>query len=372
MLLRYLNVLMWVLFTFHAFAQVDPPASEEDEDFDFSEFEPASPPAISFATNKVLAQSPTTLIGLFYDYHLAHDLTAGNVTGVDGSNISDDVRINPAQALIATANIPLMSRNKGLINMNVLIQRQWYQIENSNGHPLSQTLNQNGLTRSSFLFTYFKPLDDKRFFLFQGGFELNGDYGFEFQSPGTLRVPAAVLYGWKPSDRLMYAFGLSRTYLGGPLNYVPIIYYFQTFRNQKWGIEAVAPARASLRYRFNSLSLLSFGWNTMGATYRLNSFGDFAQEFAANAGEGLNTNGLTAADAVELRRSEVRVGFTFQRQLTGFFWLQVEGGYRVNYSFDVDQGGDFLRFWGDDKPFFIENDLRNTPYFTIGISYMSP
>jgi hypothetical protein len=352
-------------------AQVDPPNTDDDDDFDYSQFEPAAPPSMNFATNKVLAQSPTTLVGLFYDYHLPHDLTAGNITGDPASGIADDVRINPAQALMATANIPIMSRTKGLINLNVLFQRQWYNVEGSNGHPLSRSLSENGLTRFSSLFTYFKPLDDKRFFLFQGGVELNGDYSFpNFQPAGTLRVPAAVLYGWKKSDHLMYAFGLSRTYLGGSLNYVPIIYYFHTFKDQRWGIEAVAPARASLRYRFNSLTLLSFGWNTMGATYRLNDFETFSQEFGQDNPGDLSQ--LLEARDVELRRSEVRVGFTFQRQLTGFFWLNMEAGYRVNYSFELDEGGDFLRFWGSDEPYFIENDLRNTPYFTVGISYMSP
>lgn len=366
---RLLSLLVAAFAALQLSAQTDPP-EDDDDDFDFSEFEPAAPPAKSYANNKVLGQSPTTLIGVYYDYHVPHDLTAGNLSSVPNAEIADDVRINPAQAVIATANIPLISRTEGLLNLNVFFQRQLYNIEGSNGHPLSRSLNENGLTRSSVQLTYFKPLDDTRFFLFQGGLEMNGDYGFDFQPASTLRVPAAVLYGWKKNDRLMYAFGLSRTYLGGPLNYVPVMYYFHTFRNQKWGIEAVAPARGALRYRFNSLTLLSFGWNTLGATYRLNDFGAFASDFVNEDLENRPV-GLIARD-VELRRSEVRVGFTFQRQLKGFFWLSVEAGYRVNYAFNVDKDGDFLRFWGDDTPFFFENDLRNTPYFTIGINYVSP
>lgn len=357
-----------LLGTFQLSAQVDPP--EDDDDFDFSDFEPASPPAKSYANNKVLGQSPTTLVGIFYDFHAPHDLTSGNLVAAPETAIADDVRINPAQAVMATANIPLISKSTGLLNLNVFFQRQLYNIEGSNGHPLSRSLNENGLTRSSIQLTYFKPLDEKRFFLFQGGLEMNGDYGLEFQPASTLRVPAAVLYGWKKNDRLIYAFGLSRTYLGGSLNYVPIVYYFHTFRNQNWGIEAVAPARGALRYRFNSLTLLSFGWNTLGATYRLNNFGEFASDFV-NENPGNRPTELLAREA-ELRRSEVRVGFTFQRQITGFFWLNVEAGYRVNYSFGLDEDGDFLRFFGNDLPYFIENDLRNTPYFTLGISYMSP
>jgi len=370
---RRIVCLLGILLSTALHAQVDPPEEDDfdDDDFDFSEFEPAAPPSMSFATNKVLAQSPTTLIGVFYDYHLPHNLTSGNLVANPDANISDEVRLNPAQAVMATGNFPLISRTKGLLNLNVLFQRQLYNVEGSNGHPLSRSLQENGLTRLSTLATYFKPLDDKRFFLFQAGVEMNGDYGFgNMQTAGTLRVPAAVLYGWKPSDRLMYAFGLSRTYLGGSLNYVPIVYYFHTFKDQRWGIEAVMPARAALRYRFNSLTLLSFGYNVMGATYRLNDFAEFATD-AVNSDFGNTPNSLIARD-VELRRSEIRLGFNFQRQISGFFWLSAEAGYRINYSFELDKDGDFLRFFGDDRPFFIENDLQNTPYFTIGISYMSP
>jgi len=354
-----------LLLSLRLFCQEDSTLVEEE--FDFSDFELATQPAKSFCTNKVLGQSPTTLIGGFYDFMPEHSLTAGNPLMSNDVDISDNANINQNQRLALTTNLPIISKNNILINFNLIFQRQFYNISGSNGHPLLQTLNENGLTRMGSVFTVFKPLNDKNFLLGQFGFEINGDYSLnDIQTKNALRLPAALLFGWKPSDRLMYAFGISRTYLGGALNYVPIVYYYQTFKNQKWGIEAVVPSRAALRYRFDSKSLLKAGFTVIGATYALNDWSTNAESYAPEVNE------LFAAEAVELRRSEIRTGLTYQRQLFGFFWLSAEAGYRINYSFDLDQDGDFLRFFGNDEPYFIENDLENQMYFTVGITYTSP
>ncbi len=343
------------------------------DDFDFSEFELAAPASKSFCTNKVLGQSPTSLIGVYYDFQAPHTLTAGNVVNMDAAarNLSETTEVNAAQGFSFVGNFPLLSRNNILINMNLVYQDQRYNMAGDPEHPLTKTLNEEGLRRSAAIFTIFKPLNDKRFLLGQFGAEMNGDYSFNTsQSASTIRLPVALLYGFKPSDRLMYAFGLSRTYLGGSLNYVPIIYYYHTFLNQKWGVEALLPARALIRYRFNSTSLLSAGYTVQGATYRLNNFGQNARNYAAaNPSTDMR---LVNANDVELRRSEIRAGINYTRALSGFIWLSVEAGYRVNYNFNNDEGGDFTRLFGNDDPFFIENELTNPVYFTVGISYVSP
>lgn len=338
-----------------------------EEEFDFSDFELAAEPAKVFCNNKVIGQSPTTLVGAFYDFMPEHSLTAGSPLANEDFDVSDQATINSSQRLALTTNLPIISRNNILINFNLIFQRQFYDIQGSDGHPLLQTLDKNGLTRMGSLFTIFKPLNEKSFLLGQVGFELNGDYALnKIQTKNALRLPAALLYGWKPNDRLMYAFGLSRTYLGGALNYVPIVYYYHTFKNQKWGVEAVIPSRAALRYRFDSKSLLKLGFNVIGATYAINDWSQNAEDYAPEVNE------LFAAEAVELRRSEIRTGLNYQRQLFGFFWFSAEAGYRINYSFELDQDGDFLRFFGNDEPYFIENDLENQLYFTVGITYTSP
>ncbi|TXC85458.1 hypothetical protein [Luteibaculum oceani] len=359
----------FLLIGFIAKAQVDT-TSNEEEDFDFSDFELATEPAKAFCNNKVLGQLPTTLVGIQYNFQSGHAFTPGNLVAQPEDEIAEQNDIQATHGFTFTTNLPLISRNNILINANVVYDEQHYSFKNPVGnHPLARSINQNGLRSLNTLFTVFKPLNANRFILGQIGFGLNGNYAFgEFQSLNTLRVPVAALYGWKPSDKLMYAVGLSRTYLGGALNYVPIFYYYRTFDNEKWGLEALLPARALLRYRFNTQSVLSFGFNVVGNTYRL---GDFAQ-LSNQVGNDAARNTLMQANGVELKRSEILLGLRYQKAVSGFFWLTVESGLRINYSYELDEGGDFARPFGNDKPYYIENELGNPLYFQIGISYVSP
>jgi hypothetical protein len=164
------------------------------------------------------------------------------------------------------------------------------------------------------------------------------------------------MYGWKNNDRTMFGIGASRTYLGGSLNYLPVVYYFKSF-NQNWGLEVLAPARAFLRYRFNSLSLMTLGYQVEGATYRLNNFPGYLPN------ENLEDN-------IELRRSELRFRLSYDRSIKNFIWFSVQAGYRVNWLFNVDQGEFFRGF--DDADFYMENELTNPLYFQFSVSLVSP
>lgn len=354
---------------FVALAQVDTTSSDDDE-FDFSDFELAAEPAKAFCNNKVIGQSPTTLVGIQYNFQGAHEFTAGDMVNNSQKSISEQNNIKATHGWSLVANLPIISKNNILINANLVYDEQHYVFENNVGaHPFTKSIANNGLRSLNTIFTVFKPLNQKNFILGQIGFGLNGNYGFgEFQSLNKTRIPIAALYGWKPNNKLMYAFGISRTYLGGALNYVPIAYYYRTFNNDKWGIEALLPARAMVRYRYNSLSMVSAGFNVIGNTYSLNNFSSLSGDIENNS----TRNMLQQAENVELRRSEIRLGCNFQKSIKGFLWFNIEAGYRINYSFDVDEGGDFARPFGDDKAYYIENDLGNPLYFQVGISYVSP
>jgi hypothetical protein len=361
--MKYYIFLGILLTGFVSQAQVDTTASDEDE-FDFSDFEPAAPPAKAYCTNKVLGQSPTSLLGIYYNHQFPHTLEVANNLDQNAPSRAD-AEIAAAQQIAFVGNFPLISRNNILINLGVTYQQQRYTFDNTGSNAFAQSLEDNTLHRGNITATLFKPLNSKNFVLIQAQTELNGDYTADNIDFGNLRFPIAALYGWKSNDRLMYGFGLSRTYLGGALNYVPIIYYYHTFQNQKWGIEALLPARALLRYRFNSLSYAGIGFNVNGASYSLDTY-------QSSLPRPFNIGSVPVSNDLELRRSEIRAGLQYARQLSGFFWMSVEAGYRINYSYSVDQGGDFLRFFGSDDPYLFENGLGNTPYFTIGLSYVSP
>jgi len=364
---------LFLLVSFAVCAQPDTTTAEVEE-FDFSEFELAAPPSKSFCNNKVLGQSPTTLLGISYTFQGPHNFTAGNpsdnlLDNPASEDLSETNDIQNTHEFALAGNFPIISRNNILINLNVIYSEQHYNFTNeTSNHPFTQSLQDNPLRSASTLATVFKPLNENRFLLGQFGVALNGDYSYNNfdQSFNTLRYSGALLYGFKPNDRLMYAFGIARTYLGGALNYLPVIYYYHTFKNEKWGTEILLPSRAYLRYRFNSTSLAGVGLNFLGNTYHLN-------DFSQNPGSMVPQNPMAfQGQDLELRRSEIRIGTRYMRSIKGFFWLVAEAGYRINWSYDIDQDGDFLRLLGSDDPYYIENELGNPFYFTVGISYVSP
>ena len=154
----------------------------------------------------------------------------------------------------------------------------------------------------------------------------------------------------------MWGLGISRTYLGGSLNYLPVYYMLYTAPNKKWGVEMLLPARLQYRRNLNSKNLLLAGWQIEGNTYRISNDD--------------NPYNLPFND-MELRRSELRFQIAWEHALTSQIWLSTQVGYRYNWSFDLDRG-DFFRPFGDDTPFLAENNLGNPAYFNIGINWVSP
>ncbi|MFW5760117.1 MAG: DUF6268 family outer membrane beta-barrel protein [Cyclobacteriaceae bacterium] len=351
---NYLILLLSFLIPFNSWSQNDD--SEEDfEDFDISAYEEAGGPIKIFCNNKVAGQSPTQLISIAYDIQTANELTAGPVAGTE----EDTAPFQSITGLRLISNFPVLSRNNILINFGLNYMQSDFNYSNDElyNNPLLRNLREHTLRSISSNFTIFKPLNEKKFLLAQLGAELNGDYSFSnFQSLQHTRFPVAIMYGWKNNDRTMFGIGASRTYLGGSLNYLPVIYYFKTF-TEKWGFEALAPARAFLRYRFNSLSLMTLGYQVEGATYRLNNFPEYVS----------NEN---IADNIELRRAELRFRLSYDRSIKDFIWFSVQAGYRVNWIFNVDQGEFFRGF--DDTGFYMENELTNPLYFQFSVSLVSP
>ena len=92
--------------------------------------------------------------------------------------------------------------------------------------------------------------------------------------------------------------GLSRTYRAGELNYIPVVMYNWTATNRKWGVETLFPAKGDVRYNFNPRSMLFFGFDLEGNTYRIGNQGQALPDPLAD---------------LELRRSELRFRFKYER-----------------------------------------------------------
>lgn len=340
-------------------AQTD---STQEEMIDFSQFEAVEPTGVKrFCTSKVLGLSPSKLISIGYDFQGKHELTnykGGEITDKPDGNAA----INNASGLRIAANYPVLSNTKWLINMGATYWRTNYNMgsHDKNNHVIHK-LHENGLTTIGLNTTIFKPLNEKYFILAFASADANGDYKLSSSDIGSYlskpKITAAAFFGKKRSDYSILGFGISRTYRPGALGAIPLILFNHTFPSRKWGIETLFPARFALRRTINTRNLLFVGYELEGNSYSIGNMG--------------GAGSIPFYDNLELRRSELRPRITYECSLTGFIWLSVQAGYRINYSFDIDQGDKF-RLIGSDEKYHMVNTLTNPLYFQISLNLVSP
>jgi hypothetical protein len=343
---------------------------DDDDDLDFSlydDIEFADEGARRYATARVFDLSPQRFISIHWDAMFRHNMefsSLGSFPPGSEGNISERSTVNYAGGLRLIANIPVISKSSIIWQMGANYWNTSYSVSNiENLSPnlpvanLSHTLNQDGLRTAGINTTIFKPLNEEQFLLFQGSADLSGNYTFsEFQSLRYLRYSAAIMWGKKPNDRLQWAVGVARTYRVGELNYLPVVLYNYTAPSRKWGLEILAPARAHYRRTFNPRSILLAGYELEGQSHRIRQLSTENQSF-------------------EIRRGELRFRTEYMTQLTGFFWLSIQGGLRYDYIFHADylpDGRDFFRGFFGDQPYAMLNNLGMPLYFNIGIHLLSP
>ena len=364
--LKPLTFLFFFLSAAACFAQ-EPDAEEEDWSI-YDDLEYADEGTKRFCTSKIIGLTPAKLISIGYDFQGPHSLTGGAYLLDDAFYPEATREVSYSHGMRVFANVPLISRNNIIIQGGVnhwdqqyVFEKPSFQNEEALNHGLFDALEEGGLRTTGINTTVFKPLNETAFLLFQASYDVNGNYTWDrFQSPKYGTFSAAALWGKKPNDKKQWAFGVSRTYRAGELNYVPIFLFNWTSASGKWGTELLLPARGHVRYTFNTRSILQAGFELEGNSYRLNNGGyfDFLQ-----------------GNEVHVRRSELRFRFVYERSLYNFIWLSFQGGYRVNYLFEVDEFGDrddFFRGFFGDQPYFMENTLTNPLYFNISINLVSP
>lgn len=366
-----LILFLFLSFSVPIYAQIDTTKSQEgEEDYSIYENVESEGKIRVYCNPKIFDLSPNRFISVGYDYIVKSNLESTQ----QGTYLNGDQFNNPRttsfvnHGLRINANLPVISKAKILWQIggayNKINFNETQKDPNLASHDqdeLMRSLNQSGLTNSNLNTTVFKPLNEKRFIIFQGMGELNGNFGFSKNSNSpnlnTIKTSMSALYGKRPHDRLQWAVGLTRTYRGGELNYFPVIMYNYTSVNRKWGTEILFPGRASYRRKFNSRSILLAGYELEGSSYRL-----------------YNTNFINKN--IELRRSELRLRLDYQRQLKGFVWVSIQAGMRYNVNYNIDSLGnsnkDFFRGFVGTQKYVMLNNLSLAPYFNVSLNLVSP
>lgn len=350
------------------------PQATEDEDFSmYDQVDFADQSARRYCSPKIEGLSPAKLISIGYDYQGGYGLGAGAFTNKasDYSWTPDSVNVLNSRGLRLGFNIPVVSRTNLVWQMGANYWEQRYDIEGLTGepsnssHPLIQSLQENGLRTLGVNTTLFKPLDDRRFLLFQGSADLNGDFSLPGLMPlKYLKYSAALIYGIRPNEKKQWGLGIARTYRVGELNYIPVFLFNWTDRSNKWGSEILFPARAHVRYTFNPRNMLFGGFELEGQSYRLWD------------SPSLMSYNLRGED-LEIRRGEIRLRAMYEFSLKDFVWMSVQAGYRINYRYEVDRlegGQEIYRAFGllSDAPYVMENRLGNPLYFQVSVNLVSP
>jgi hypothetical protein len=351
-------LLLFGLIPFQYVAQV---VDEED----FSEYEKYSTDEKikRYCTPKVVGLTPARLVSIGYDFALGHSVNSNPV----GSIPSQEGKVRNYNGLALSANIPVLSNNKILINVGGNFVESNYSFgSDSLFNPLLTAANR-GLKTLQLNTTIFKPLNEKNFILAFVQGDYSGDYtAKKMQSLSFAKLTWVGVFGWKFNERYQFGVGATQTYRAGGKSFLPVVMYNYTSKNEKWGIEALLPARGHFRYGFSKRTLLLAGFEIVGSSYHLANADGL---FPTNTTPGMVEN--YDNQKIELRRSEIRPRLDFQQALTDFIWVGVQAGYIINYSFNVDSGN-FYRGFGSDRPFVMENGVTSAPYFQVSINLVSP
>lgn len=340
------------------------PAVEEEDYSMYDNLDFVDEGVKRYAPAKIKGISPAKLITVGYDWQGKYEMTAGSFTTTEGTFAEQTATVNSTQGMRLEANIPVISKNSLIVQVGARLWDINYDFEDyqSLTNPLLTNLQNNDLTSMGLNTTIYKPLSEKSFLLAKISGDLNGDYQFgEPQNFRYTKLSVAALWGKRPTDNKQWAVGLSRTFRGGELNYIPVVLFNWTSTTSKWGTEVLFPARGHVRYTLNSRSMFFFGYEAEGYSFRIGNQGQ------ARPDEDF--------DDLEIRRSEVRCRLMYERQLKGFIWLSAQAGYRINYSFNVDQvpnGEEFYRGFADEPFYAQENELTNPLYFMVSINLVSP
>ena len=336
---------------------------EDDDDFeDYSNY--GTEDGIKrYCTPKVVGLSPQRLVSIGYDFAGPHQIDAAAL-GDFGAQTGD---VRNYMGLYLAANLPAISTHKFLLNVGMNYVGSNFSFANDSlTNPFLQALDGN-IRTFGINSTVFKPLNEKHYLLGFVGFDYNGDYNINrFQDFGFIKTTVVGVFGWKFHERFQFGIGATQTYRAGEKNYLPVIHYNYTSKNDKWGIEALLPARFHYRYAVTRRDLLLAGFEVLGNSYHLANVNNrFPNADAQGMIPGYDPNNL------EFRRSEIRFRLEYMKALSDFIWVSAQAGYIYAYRFNVDSGNDF-RFFTSDAPYVMENNMKPAPYFQITLNLVSP
>lgn len=248
---------------------------------------------------------------------------------------------------------PLMNRPQTKLILGIDYKFEEFNFEDVTpaAYPLYKYLEDKNLQSLGAQLAYLRSIDARRFYLVRVKGEFNGDFTKDDINVDLIdyfKSTIDVAYGWKKSPDYSIGIGLQFGYNFGRKSVYPAILYNRTF-NDKWGVEAIFPANARLRYNLNEKTLLYTGYRLEGASYNLY----------------IDEGPMAQFGEIELRRTDVKGLLRLEREIYDFLWFGVEGGFRQYYRNRVfDEVGS--------RDEILNNDLSGAGYVKIELFAVPP
>ena len=191
-----------------------------------------------------------------------------------------------------------------------------------NNYPLYNSLSDKNLNTIGGSIYLLGKLKKRMFFLVRLKTTLNGDYSRKDIRPVSknnfIKIEFSPVVGWKVNPRKSWGVGLNYSYSFGNPFLFPIVAYRNSFAPH-WGIQAILPARITLRYRLNGNYYFHARLGFKGRGYGLH----------------LNDSLLSDYRTLELRRSEIDFSLTMEHSLKSWLWFSCQVGIQKGIKFDV-------------------------------------
>lgn len=299
-----------------------------------------------YATLKVIGlQSPKLLI-FGYEYQSSYTAL------LSSASVSQSITIKSKSRYKMSALIPIINKPGLIFSLSVNYQEHNFVGSEKTSEPVLtnqfyNTLTNYSLKSSGLTGTMFYAFNKKTFILFNGGFEISNNLQKTYSDKMYYAKYSVVgLLGFRPSERRLVAFGLSRGYRGGRLNYFPVFIYNASFRNN-FGIELTFPSKLMVSKKLKSNTRLYSGIEMEGTSYNLSQVGIYKN--------------------AEFRFSEFKCKLMCEQKIYKLLWFSFETGLRLNNNFHVNATESDSK-----KEAIITSKLSNPMYFGVNLILVSP
>jgi len=296
--------------------------------------------------------------GISFEYEKIFDYKIQSTSNVDYYPDGNGA-VNYNRRMKFKFKIPVINKNRFKLTYGFSYSHEEFRFKAPDElqYAFYQSLEDKSLKSLGSDFNFIFSRKNNTFFGLKVNISLNGDY---YRSDATLldfvRVSAGPVFGIKKNDNLMYGFGFAYSYAFGDPSLSPVVLYYHTF-NEKWGVEAVLPFEAKIRYNIYSGGLLYAGAETRGASYNIH----------------LDDPQLSNNSSVELRHSEIKFFVSLHKEIYDFLWFRVNTGYRHNLNFNLAESNrnrSATNFF--DRDYIIESDLEGAFFINFSLNIVAP